>query len=133
MDYAQRIHRVGTYAFSMEPAGAERLRGFRAPGADLAAGSASSPAQGQHSESVQAPTTAGGDQVIRRGAGWRWAVSAAGVLIVAIVIIAALAFKLGSGSATSANRASATPTPSPTQTTAVRSVEDECSYHPDNP
>ena len=41
---------------------------------------------------MQAPTTAGGDQVIRQGAGWRWAVSAAGVLIVAIVIIAALAF-----------------------------------------
>jgi putative serine protease PepD len=57
-----------------------------------------------------------GDQLIRRGRGWFWAVSAAGVLVVAMVIIAALAFKLGSGSATSANRASATPTPTPAAT-----------------
>src|SRR5829696_451225 len=114
---AQRIHRVGTYASSMDPAGADRLRGFRAPGADEAAGSASSPAQGQaeRSGSAQALTTAGGDRV-RPGNDWRWALSAAGVLVVAMVIIAALAFKLGSGSATSANRASATTTPTPTAT-----------------
>jgi putative serine protease PepD len=103
----------------MEPAGAERLRGFRAPGADVAAGSASSPAQGQpeRSGSAQAPTTDRGDQVIRLRHGWRWAVSAAGVLVVAIVIIAAMAFKLGSGSATSANRTSATATPTPATAT----------------
>ena len=108
------VLRVGTYAFSMDPAGAERLRGFRAPGADVAAGSASSPAPGQREQSgssAQALTTDGGDQVIRRGHGWRWAVSTAAVLVIAMVIIAALAFKLGSGSATSGNRASATPTP----------------------
>ena len=99
----------------MDPAGAERLRGFRAPGADVAAGSGSSPAQGQpeRSGSVQAPTTDGGDQVIRRSHGWLWAVSAAGALVVAMVIIAALAFRLGSGSATSANQASARATPTP--------------------
>ena len=114
------VLRVGTYAFSMDPAGAERLRGFRAPGADVAAGSASSPAQGpERSGSAQAPTTDGGDQVIRRGHGWLWAISTAGVLVVAMVIIAALAFKLGSGSATSANRASATATPTPAATTAT--------------
>ena len=120
------VLRVGTYAFSMDPAGAERLRGFRAPGADVAAGSASSPAQEhpEHSGSAQAPTTDGGDQVIRRGHGWLWAISTAGVLVVAMVIIAALAFKLGSGSATSANRASATATPSPAATATPLPVTD---------
>ena len=110
----------------MDPAGAERLRGFRAPGADVAAGSASSPAQGQpeRSGSAQAPTTDGGDQVIRRGHGWLWAVSTAGVLVVAMVIIAALAFKLGSGSATSANQASATATPTPAATATPLPVTD---------
>ena len=97
----------------MDPAGAERLRGFRAPGYDLAAGSASSAAQGQpdDSRSARTPTTNRGDQVIRGGHGRLWAVASAGVLVVAMVIIAALAFKLGSGSATSANRASTTATP----------------------
>ena len=101
----------------MDPAGAERLRGFRAPGADGAAGSASSPAQGQaeRSGSAQAPTTAGDDRVLP-GYDWRWVLSAVGVLVVAMVIIAALAFKLGSGAATSANRASETPTPTPAAT-----------------
>ena len=125
-DHAQRTHRIGTYAFSMEPAGAERLRGFRAPGADVTAGSASSPAQGQpeRSESAQVPATDRGDQVIRLGHGWRWAVSTAAVLVVAMVIIAALAFKLGSGSATSANRASATATPTSAATATPLPVTD---------
>jgi putative serine protease PepD len=106
----------------MEPAGAERLRGFRAPGADVAAGSASPPAQGQpeRSGSGQAPTD-GGDQVIRRRRGWRWAVSAAGVLVVAMVIIAAQAFRLGSGSA---NRAAPTATPTPAATATPLPVTD---------
>ena len=109
----------------MDPGGAERLRGFRAPGADVAAGSASSPAQGQpeRSGSAQAPTTDGGDPVLRRR-GWLWAVSTAGVLVVAMVIIAALAFKLGSGSATSANRTSATATPTPAATPTPLPVTD---------
>jgi putative serine protease PepD len=96
----------------MDPAGAERPRGFRAPSADVAARSASSPAQGEaeRSGSAQAQTTAG-DGPVRPGYHWRWAFLAAGILVVAIATIAALAFKLGSGSATSANRASATPTP----------------------
>jgi S1-C subfamily serine protease len=110
----------------MDPAGAERLRGFRAPGADVAAGSASSPAQGQpeQSGSAQPPTTDRGDQIIRLGRGWRWAVSAAAVLVVAMVIIAVLAFKLGSGSATSANRALATATPTPSATATPLPVTD---------
>jgi S1-C subfamily serine protease len=110
----------------MEPAGAERLRGFRAPGADVAAGHASSPAQGQpeHSGSAEAPTADPGDQVIRRVHGWRWAVSAVAVLVVAMVIIAALAFKLGPGSATSAKRASATTTPAAAATPTPLPVTD---------
>jgi putative serine protease PepD len=110
----------------MEPAGAERLRGFRAPGTDVAAGSASSPAQGQPERpgSAQVPATAGGDQVIRLGHGWRWAASTAAVLVVAMMIIAALAFKLGSGSATSADRASATATPTPAATATPLPVTD---------
>jgi putative serine protease PepD len=98
----------------MDPAGPERLRGFRAPGIDAAIDSASSPFQGQpeHSGSVPTPTM-DGDGRVRQGQGWRWAIAAAGVLVVAMVIITALAFKLGSGSATSANRASPTPSPTP--------------------
>jgi putative serine protease PepD len=122
----RRTHGVGTYAFSMDPAGAERLRGFRAAGDDLAAGSASSVAQGQpdRSGSAQAQTTDGGAQATRRGHGWLWAVASAGVLVVAMVIIAALAFKLGSGSATSANRASATATPTAAPTATPLPVTD---------
>jgi putative serine protease PepD len=110
----------------MDPAGPERLRGFRAPGADVTTASTPSPAQGQAelSGSAQAPTTDGSDQVIRRGHGWLWAVSAGAVLVVAMVIIAALAFKIGSGSATSANRASATATPTPATTATPRPVTD---------
>jgi putative serine protease PepD len=117
---------VGTYAFSMDPAGAERLRGFRAPGAEVAAGNASSPAQGQpeQSGSGQAPTTDRGDQIIRPSRGWRWAISTAAVLVVAMVIIAALAFKLGSGSVTLASRASATATPTPANTPTPLPVTD---------
>jgi len=108
----------------MDPVGAERLRGFRAPDAD--ADSASSPGQGQPelSGSAQAPTTDQADRIIRPGHGWRWAASTAAVLVVAMVIIAALAFKLGSGSATSANRASATATPTPAATATPLPVTD---------
>jgi S1-C subfamily serine protease len=110
----------------MDPVGAERLRGFRAPGADNAAGSAASPAQGhpELSGAAQAPTTTGGDQVSRRGHGWLWAISTAGVLVVAMVIIAALAFQLGSGSGTSAKPASATVTPTPAATATPLPVTD---------
>jgi putative serine protease PepD len=107
----------------MDPAGPERLRGFRAPRTDMATGSASL-GQPEPSGSAQAPATDGGDQVIRRGRGWLWAVSAAGVLAVAMVIIAALAFRLGPGPATSAKRASATATPTPVTTATPLPVTD---------
>ena len=81
----------------MDPAGAGRLRGFRAPGADVAVRSASSAAPGQPERpgSAQPPATraAGRSDGAPAGAG---SLAAAGVLVVAMVIIAALAFKLGS-------------------------------------
>jgi putative serine protease PepD len=98
----------------MDPAGPERLCGFRAPGADAAAGSASSSDQREPERFGSAQTSAtDGDGRVPPGKGWRWAPAAAGVLVVAMVIITALAFKLGSGSATSAHQASETPTPKP--------------------
>ena len=112
MNNAQPVLRNGPYSFSMDPAGPGRLRGFRAPGADETVRSTSSgtPAEPEHPESAQ-PLATRADGLVRRGTGWRWALSAAGVLVVAMVIIAALAFKLGSGSATSASRPSPSPTP----------------------
>ena len=97
----------------MDPAGPERLRGFRALGADLTTGSPS-PAQTQPDHSGSAQTPPDGESRVPPGKGWRWAIVVAGVLVVAMVIIAALAFKLGSGSATSANRSTETSTPSRT-------------------
>jgi putative serine protease PepD len=110
----------------MDPAGPERLRGFRAPGADATAGDPSSSVQTQPERSglAQGPTTDGADQVIRRSRGRFWALSAAAVLVVAMVIIAALAFKLGSGSTTSADRTSATATPTRAATATPLPVTD---------
>jgi putative serine protease PepD len=105
----------------MDPAGPGRLRGFRAPGADTAVRTASSAAP---AEPEGPGSTTPVDREVRRGTGWRLAVSAAAVLVVAIVIIAALAFKLGSGSATSANGASPTPTPTPKATATPLPVTD---------
>jgi putative serine protease PepD len=104
----------------MDPEGAGRLRGFRAPSADEAVRSASA-------DSGEAPpipdlTQPSGQR--SRGSGWRWALAAAGVLVVAMVIIAALAFKLGSGSATSAARASASATPGAAKTATPLPVTD---------
>jgi putative serine protease PepD len=119
MDDAQRIHRIGIYAFCMDPAGVGRRRGFRAPGAD-AVSSTSSEAPG-HSDP---PGSAQPSGQVRPGTGWRWLAAAAGVLVVAIVVIAALSFKLGSSSATSANRPSETPTPTPAATATPLPVPD---------
>ena len=92
----------------MDPAGAGRLRGFRAPSADVAVPQRIV----RGSRTVRASRIGAAVRgTVGRGAGWRWVLAAAGVLVVAIVIITALAFRLGSSSATSADRASATPTP----------------------
>src|SRR5918998_5107379 len=104
----------------MDPAGAGRLRGFRAPSADVAAPSALSatPDGSDPPGSAQPPGKVG------YGAGWRWLITAAGVLVVAMVVIAALAYQLGSSSATSANRASETPSPTPAATATPLPVTD---------
>ena len=94
----------------MDPTGAGRLRGFRAPSAEEAEPGASSA-----SAALMQPESSGSAPPgpVGRGAGWRWLVAAAGVLVVAMVVIAALAFKLGSSSAASADQALETPTPTP--------------------
>jgi putative serine protease PepD len=119
MDDAQRIHRIGLYAFCMDPAGVGRRRGFRAPGAD-AVPSASSEAAG-HSEDLGSTQPS---RQVRPGTGWRWLVAAAGILVLALVVIAALSYRLGSSSATSANRPSETPTPTPAPTATPLPVPD---------
>jgi len=96
----------------MDPTGAGRLRGFRAPSADPAVRDESSAAP----EPSDPPGSVLPSGQTGRGAGWRWVLAAAGVLVVAIVIITALAFRLGSSSATSSNQPSQTPTPRPTAT-----------------
>jgi putative serine protease PepD len=103
----------------MDPPGAGRLRGFRAPSAEEAVRSGSA-------ESGEAPPVADPQPSgqVSRGSGWRWALAAAGVLVVAIVIIAALAFKLGSGSAGPTARASASPTSAVAKTASPLPVPD---------
>ena len=107
----------------MDPSGAGRLRGFRAPSADVAGSSetsaASAPAPSGQAGSpgqVELLETAPPSGPTGRNAGWRWVLAAASVLVVAIVIITALAFKLGSNSATSTDRPSPSPTPRATPT-----------------
>ena len=89
----------------MDPTGAGRLRGFRAPSADTAVRDDRSAVP----EPSEAPGSVQPSGQIGRGVGWRWVLAAAGVLVVAIVIITALAFRLGSSSGTSSNQASRDP------------------------
>ena len=105
----------------MDPTGAGRLRGFRAPSAEEAepAHRPRPPPDAVRASGSAQPSGTGG-----RGAGWRWLIAAAGVLVVAMVVIAALAFRLGSSSATSADRASETPTPTPAATATPLPVTD---------
>ena len=116
----------------MDPTGAGRLRGFRAPGADALAESVPDPASGSAPVAGAGPPgtdpEATGDVIDtgpdgrtarrqRRTASGRWLVAAAAVLVVAIAVIATLAFRLGSVSAASdATSPSPTPTPAPTAT-----------------
>jgi putative serine protease PepD len=96
----------------MDPAGAGRVRGFRAPRADEVAAARSTAAPevtDPVGTGLPAPTT-------RPHPSWRWLIAAAGVLVVAMVVIAALAFRLGSTSPTAAERAARTPTPATTAT-----------------
>ncbi len=105
----------------MDPTGAGRVRGFRAPtAAEAAAESEAAPVSPDHHDTLEL-----GRPARPRGpAGWRWALAAASVLLVAIVVIAALAFRLGSSSAASAGQASTTPTPTPASTPTPLPVTD---------
>jgi putative serine protease PepD len=110
----------------MDPTGAGRLRGFRAPGADQG----SDPSTGSRPSTepvLSSPDGSGIADVIdtgpvapgspRRHASWRWLVLAGAALVVAVAVIAALAFRLGSTSAASdSTTPSPTPTPAPTAT-----------------
>ena len=91
----------------MDPTGAGRLRGFRAPGVDETVRGV--PVAGVETSEPTGSVPPSGPW--GRAAGWRWVLAAAGVLVVALVIIAALAFRLGSTTATSTDR----PTPTPTR------------------
>lgn len=100
----------------MDPTGAGRQRGFRAPGAGGLDGPAAAP--GEAAADVDVVDSAPKDpREPRRTTSWRWLVVAGSVLVVAIAVIAALAFRLGSTTAASeATSSSPTPTPAPTAT-----------------
>ena len=87
----------------MDPTGPDRLRGFRAPGADPVQPSADVPTD------VPTDVPVAGHVAAPSMSAWRWVLAAGGALVIAIVIIAALAFRLGSTSATSV-----APSPAPT-------------------
>ena len=91
----------------MDPAGAGRSRGFRAPSAEETECAAAS----GRSEPEQLEQPAAGSPSGRPGksVGWRATLIAGAALLVAIVVIAALAFRLGSSN-TAAEGASPTPT-----------------------
>jgi S1-C subfamily serine protease len=95
----------------MDPAGAGRVRGFRASGADRG------PPPGSTEPALEPAGPAPPSEPAGPGVGRRWFLLTGGVLVVAIVVIAALAFRLGTTSATSAGRAAETPTPPPTTAT----------------
>lgn len=108
----------------MDPTGAGRLRGFRAPAADeVAAPGTRVDLEGSSTGSGNVP---GADVVdtgpdapgrTRRTTSWRWPVAGAAVLLVAVAVIATLAFRLGSVTAASeAGSSSPSPTPAPTAT-----------------
>lgn len=110
----------------MEPSGAGRMRGFRAPGADgLASPSTSSADVPEGSADVDVvDTTPAARETARPTASWRWLIAATAVLVVAIAVIAALAFRLGSTSAVSEAGTSPSPTPTPATTATPLTVPD---------
>ena len=92
----------------MDPTGAGRVRGFRAP----------TPGEAPPVETPTADESEtlelGGPARPRRSINPRWLlVVAAALIVVAVAVIATLAFRLGSTAATSSDRASKTPTPTP--------------------
>ena len=108
----------------MDPTGAGRVRGFRAPRADEAEPVVAAEPSGSTATQTDV-LEAGPPGRKRRPIDQRWLLAAAaGVLVVALVIISVLSFRLGSGSAASADQASRTPTPTPKPTTTALPVTD---------
>jgi putative serine protease PepD len=119
---AQPVLRNSPYAVRMDPPGAGRTRGFRAPsvGAATPQPPAASPAEGETRETLEV-----GRPARPRGQlSGRWLrLAVAGVLVIVIALIAALAFRMGSNSAASGH-ASPTPTPTPAPTATPLPVTD---------
>ena len=82
----------------MDPSGAGRVRGFRAPRFDV-------PGQVEVLESAKPP------RPMAQRDNRRWLIAGASVLAVALLIIGALAFTLGSRTVPAASQSSPTPTP----------------------
>ncbi|SER17733.1 S1C family serine protease [Microlunatus flavus] len=101
----------------MDPTGAGRQRGFRAPGAGGPEGPDTIDTR-PSGEPDPSPTTGTGEGPGRgRTASWRWLVAAGAVLVVAMAVIGTLAFRLGSTSAAlDAQSPSPSPTPRPSAT-----------------
>ncbi|HEY0240802.1 MAG TPA: hypothetical protein VGC37_19395, partial [Friedmanniella sp.] len=102
----------------MDPTGAGRMRGFRAPGADGLANppvppdASTGPPGADPVDTLEAgPSPAA--RKPRRTASWRWLILAGAVLVVAMAVIGTLAFRLGSTSAASDAATSPSPTPTP--------------------
>lgn len=109
----------------MDPTGAGRLRGFRAPGPDEVAGADGGSPNGSSTGSGQVDTVdAGPAEAPRRTTSWRWLAVAGAVLLVAMAVIAALAFRLGSTEAASEAESAARTTPTPAATATPLPVPD---------
>lgn len=105
----------------MDPAGAGRMRGFRAPGADDGVRGTATAEPAPLDIIDTAPP--GRARWIGRFPSGRWAFAAAAVLVLALVIIAALAYLLGTRTADSADRPSPSPTPSRASATPLATTD----------
>ena len=104
----------------MDPTGAGRTRGFRAPSAEeVDATPAPVAASGSGPEQLAQPPERPRRFVVRRPV-----LAAAVVTAVAVLLIAALAYRLGSGSASSADQAAPSPTPTAAKTATPLPVPD---------
>ena len=99
----------------MDPTGAGRLRGFRAPGADATVQGPDEPSPSSGSQDVLEAGPPAPDKPVRTTS-WRWLAVAGAVLLVAMAVIGTLAFRLGSTSAASEAQTSPSPTPTPRPT-----------------
>lgn len=99
----------------VDPTGPDRLRGFRAPGADPGERGAPAMVAGPSATAEVSPPSGDESVAAPRASSWRWMLVAGAVLVIAIAVIASLAFRLGSSSSTTV-APSATPTPAASAT-----------------